>query len=175
MATSPPALPARSGAEGPDSASREVLLGHRLSYRVGGALVSYLEAVATALNRQGVAVAGMQTTTTDLGLFSGRIQLAMQQPHNLDGAAGELRWMETTGWEVALDAVSPSRFLHADLVPHPEHVASFTAGLLRDEDLGLSYPACFRTGGGDLTAVVGRLSGAVRTMAGRALLRTDDR
>lgn len=167
MVTSPPALPAQPGAEGPDSTSHKIVLGPQLSNRVTGALINYLEAVATTLNRRGVAVAGVETTG-DLGLFSGRIQLAKQGPSNLGRTAVELRWMETTGWEVALcptsaDAVSPWRFLHAELVPHPEHVASFTAELLRGEDLGMSYPANFRTAGGDLTAVASQLTRAART------------
>lgn len=179
MVTSPPASPARPGAEATDSTSRTIMLGPKLSNRVTGALISYLETVATTLNRRGVAVAGVETTD-DLGLFGGRIQLARQGPSNLDRVPVELRWTETTGWEVALcptsaDPVSPWRFLHANLVPHPEHVASFTAGLLRGEDLGMRYPANFRTAGGDLTAVASQLARASSTTTRRPLISVDKR
>lgn len=135
---------------------------------VTAALIDYLEAVAAALNRRAVAVAGVETTTAELGLVSGRIQLARQCSRDHDHReAVQLRWAETTGWEVTLrpthdDAVTPWRFLHADLVPPPEHVASFTDGLLRGEELGLRYPASFRSVGNDLTGLAKRLARAAR-------------
>jgi hypothetical protein len=135
-----------------------------LSTRVTAALSGYLNAVARALNRSGVTVATVETTGSARGLFSGRIQLARQRGRDRGYRdAVELHWTETTGWGVTFraardDAVSPSRFLHADLTPHPDHVASFTDSLLRGEDLGVAYPARFRTPGADLATLAGNLA-----------------
>lgn len=115
MTTTSPSTPAvPPGPRRPDRAERRRAVADRaLSNRITAALIAYLETVAAALNRRGVAVAGVANTTADLGMVSGRIQLAQQRTrsHDLRGAL-QLRWTETTGWEVALrptpeDAVTP--------------------------------------------------------------------
>lgn len=138
--------------------------------RLTAALIRYLEAVAVALNRRAVAVAGVEITGSPEVACSGRIQLGRQRP----GVGGpeqavELRWSESTGWEVALwpgaGEAAPWRFLHVSLAPEPVHVAAFTYRLLRGEELGLPYPAQFRSSGGDTAAlydVLGRAIAPVR-------------
>ncbi|MDQ3990525.1 MAG: DUF6292 family protein, partial [Actinomycetota bacterium] len=126
------------------------------------ALAAYLDAVAAAINRRAIAVAGVQTSTE--GQISGRIQLVRQRTRR-PRAAVELRWSESTGWEAALRPIrgqpaTPWRFLHADLTPQPDCVASFADGLLRGEDLGMLYPARFHAAGTDLTDLTARLTRA---------------
>lgn len=117
--------------------------------RLSTALLHYLESVAGALNTLRIAVAGVQSTRTREAL-GGRIQLAKQARRiDLRRVGIELRWVETTGWEVDLrhdrdDEPVPWRFLHVGLVPSPSQVAGFAAGLLRGEDLGMAYPVQFR-------------------------------
>lgn len=135
---------------------RAGLTARSVPYRVTTALTSYLDAVTEALTRWKVPVAGVEVVPND-GVVSGRITLAGQRDRR-SRPSFELRWFETTGWEFDLHHAGdpepmPWRFLHFSLVPAPAHVASFTDGLLRGEDLGMAHPARFRRPGDDLPAL----------------------
>lgn len=123
--------------------------------QVTTALRSYLDAVTEALARWNVPATGTDLATSERTL-SGRIQLDGHRDHSASPPIrAELRWFETTGWELALHDPGdpepmPWRFLHAALVPDPSHVASFTHGLLRGEDLGMAHPVRFRRRGEDV-------------------------
>ncbi|MGH3907223.1 MAG: DUF6292 family protein [Pseudonocardiaceae bacterium] len=89
--------------------------------------------------------------------------MRLVQDQQVERDVAELHWHEHTGWQFALrrrgepDA-TPWRFLHLELAPVPAHVAAFTRGLLDGQDLGLPYPAQFRTPGHDPGALVALLS-----------------
>jgi hypothetical protein len=176
MTISPPRSPVPAGSNEPTGESgwaHPALSDRALANQVTTALISYLEAVARALNRWGVAVAGVEITPTAVGPFGGRIQLARQRRSGGGPqAAVELRWSETTGWEVGLrptrkDVARPWRFLHAELTPHPDQVASFTDGLLRGQDLGMTYPAHFRAPGDNVATLAGQLARAAHRTSRR--------
>lgn len=125
-----------------------------------------------SLTRWKVPVAGVEVVPND-GVVSGRITLAGQRDRR-SRPSFELRWFETTGWEFDLHHAGdpepmPWRFLHFSLVPAPAHVASFTDGLLRGEDLGMAHPARFRRPGDDLPALTDLLRRHSRDRAAHPL------
>lgn len=147
-----------------------------IPYRVTAALASYVDATTDALARWEIPVTGVDVTTRG-GVLGARIRLAERHDAHTGPVPAELRWFETTGWELALQPTGepepvPWRFLHFGLVPTPAHVASFTHGLLRGEDLGMPYPARFRRPGDSMSALVDLLRRCSRDARGTGMSPT---
>lgn len=117
------------------------------SRSTSAAVFAYLRSVAAACDERGLVVTGIDNATGTDGHWSGRLELFPQHLSTAGPAAVELRWSETTGWEVALQQPSEPgalRYLHLERAPAAQQVAAFVAGLLRGEELGMVYPARFR-------------------------------
>jgi uncharacterized protein DUF6292 len=138
-------------------------------------LVGYLDAVAGALEQEGMRVIGRRANTSPALEGS----LSIVPGHALvpgESSTLELAWAEDTGWSIAHRLIgtttTPWRYLHMELVPAPSTVAQFVLAVLcNEDDSGMLYPAQFRFRAQPLQPVIDALARRTAPTAGARATR----